>query len=162
VAPRAESFPHTESTRLPAVPRDGYVCDRHRRGNGQMTTCSQFTPAAIMPEPLADGSPMASSPERRLLLAILEDAIVCFQKNYPRSPADGNRAFREAEEWIMSERYDGPFSFEHICSVLGLDPSAVRCRLRLKHFRFGGTLGRHRRLFTSVTTATPLRQRIGR
>ena len=88
-----------------------------------------FTPAAVTPEQM-DGCRAAPSPEQRLLIAILDDAINCFQKYCPADDRHGNRLFREAEEWIMSEQFHGPFSFEHICSVLGLDPAAVRCSLR--------------------------------
>lgn len=71
----------------------------------------------------------APLPEQRLLIAILEDALTCFEKNYPSDPSHANRLFRDAKAWIMSEQ-SGVFSFEHICSVLGLDPDAVRSRLR--------------------------------
>jgi hypothetical protein len=98
------------------------------------------SPARIL-EPLVDGPRLAPSPERRLLIAILEDAITCFEKNHPADSRHANRMFREAQEWIMSEQYDGPFSFENICSVLGLDPDAVRRSLRREPAE-GGSAGR--------------------
>ena len=87
----------------------------------------------IIPVPLTEPSRIASRPEQRLMLAVLEDAIDCFEKYYPTARGRANRVFREAEEWIMSDGYEGPFTFAHICSVLGLDPSAVRSRLRRAH-----------------------------
>jgi AraC-like DNA-binding protein len=81
-------------------------------------------------QPLVDGPPCPASPERRLMIAVLEDAIACFEKYYLPPPRHGNRLFREAEEWIMNDHYHAPFSFEHICSVLGLEPTAVRRQLR--------------------------------
>lgn len=34
--------------------------------------------------------------------------------------------FCEAEEWILEEDGDWPFSFENVCEVLGLNPRYVR------------------------------------
>ena len=89
-------------------------------------------------KPLVEGPRVAPLPEQRLLIAILVDAITCFEKNYPLVRRSGNRLFREAEDWLMSDKDHGPFSFEYICAVLGLDPGAVRCRLRR---RMGPVMG---------------------
>ena len=63
--------------------------------------------------------------ERRLVLAILEDAINCFQTYIFANRSRNRRLFREAEAWLMSEN-DEPFSFEHVCAVLGLEPTYIR------------------------------------
>ena len=91
-----------------------------------------FVPAAIMPAQLADRMRGQPPPEQRLMIAILADAVDCFQSR-------DRRLCREAEEWIMSDRYAGPFSFQHICSILQLDPTAVRDTLRRKQARHGAT-----------------------
>ena len=39
-------------------------------------------------------------PERRLLIAVLEDAIFCFQKYISSRERRGKTLFREAEDWI--------------------------------------------------------------
>ena len=70
-------------------------------------------------------------PELRLLLAILEDAIHCYRKNLFATNRLRRRLFEEAEGWLM--RDDGvefPFSFEHVCVVVGLNPSYVRRVIR--------------------------------
>ncbi len=70
-------------------------------------------------------------PERKLMLAILEDAVACFQ-NYMTAPEWKKRAaFREAEEWILEEDSHWIFSFGNICEVLGLNPMYIRRGLRL-------------------------------
>ncbi len=66
-----------------------------------------------------------SQGEQRLVLAILEDALNCFQKNIFASRSRKRRLFREAEAWLMSENEE-PFSFEHVCAILGLEPTYVR------------------------------------
>ena len=70
------------------------------------------------------------TPETRLLIAILEEAINCFQRYYLAEHDSGQRLFREADEWLMSDHRDWAFSFESICDAIGLDPSYVRHGLR--------------------------------
>jgi len=65
-------------------------------------------------------------PEKRLILAILEDAIHCFQNNLFAQSVKSKRLFREAEEWIVEVGSDWVFSFENICETLGLDASYMR------------------------------------
>lgn len=65
-------------------------------------------------------------PEKRLMLAILEDAVQCFQDNILAYSGRKKRLFEEAEEWILEEDSDWIFSFESVCEVLGLDPRYVR------------------------------------
>ncbi|MBI2996840.1 MAG: hypothetical protein HYY46_00060 [Deltaproteobacteria bacterium] len=65
-------------------------------------------------------------PEKRLMLAVLEDAIQCFQDNVSARSGRGKRLFEEGEEWILEEDIDWIFSFESICEVLGFNPEYVR------------------------------------
>ncbi len=68
-------------------------------------------------------------PEKRLMLAVLEDAIICFQKHVRCRGMKSRRLFLKAEEWILEEDPRWPFSFQNICEVLELDPDYVRCGL---------------------------------
>jgi len=65
-------------------------------------------------------------PEKRLMLAILEDAIHCFQDNILARNVRGRRLFEEAEEWIVEVDDNWVFSFENICETLGFNPAYVR------------------------------------
>lgn len=66
------------------------------------------------------------TPEKRLMSAVLEDALdVCYRPDTERT---GPRQ-AEAWEWIWSDDPRWPFSFRCICDVLGLDAGAVRGRL---------------------------------
>jgi hypothetical protein len=65
-------------------------------------------------------------PEKRLMLAILEDAINCFQDNLPAQSLRSRRLFEEAEEWIVEADGDWVFSFENICEALGFNPAYGR------------------------------------
>ena len=65
-------------------------------------------------------------PEMQLTLAILEDAINCFQDNLTAQSGKGKKLFNEAEEWILEEEGDWIFSFRNVCELLGFDPAYVR------------------------------------
>ncbi len=68
--------------------------------------------------------------ERRLMLAILEDAVACFQKYAGATRPRSRRLFQEAEEWFMDEDNSWVFSFESICSVLDIDAEYFRRNLK--------------------------------
>lgn len=65
-------------------------------------------------------------PEEKLMLAVLEDGISCFQKYLFAQDKGERRLFREAQDWILEEDQEGPFSFENICEVLGIAPNYLR------------------------------------
>ncbi|HTN70164.1 MAG TPA: hypothetical protein VMO00_03655 [Methylomirabilota bacterium] len=60
------------------------------------------------------------------MLAILEDAIDCFQNNLLRPSLKSRRLFQEAEKWIVEVDGDWLFSFANVCEALGLNPAYVR------------------------------------
>ncbi len=67
--------------------------------------------------------------EKKLMLAVFEDAISCFQ-NYTLAQDKKKRGmFRESEDWILGQNNDGLFSFENICEALGFNPGYIRQRL---------------------------------
>jgi len=71
-----------------------------------------------------------TQPMRRLMTAVLRDAIGCFQKHLLDPTHRGQRLFRDAEQWIMAEDAVTPLQFSDVCDLLGLEPDYVRCRLR--------------------------------
>jgi hypothetical protein len=68
-------------------------------------------------------------PEKRLMLAILEDAVQCFQNNGFAQSVRGRRIFHEARKWIVDADRDWIFSFENVCEALALNPAYVRAGL---------------------------------
>jgi hypothetical protein len=64
--------------------------------------------------------------ERRLMLAVLEDAIDCFQKYAHTSDLRGRQLFLESHEWIMSPDKRWLFSFENICQIVDMNPDYIR------------------------------------
>ena len=75
------------------------------------------------------------TPEHRLRMAVLDDAIQCVHKYRFATNAQGQRRFHEVMRWLLSDETDWPYSFEGICEVLDLDANAVRRRLRLARKR---------------------------
>lgn len=96
------------------------------------TTPSAVEPAAVMPVQLAGAFRAGASlqPEKRLMLAVLEDAVTTFLREGIRDPHDVSEDFRDAWRWIVSEEAAWPFSFVNVCRAVGLEPSAIRRGLR--------------------------------
>ncbi|MFN8624939.1 MAG: hypothetical protein U0587_02980 [Candidatus Binatia bacterium] len=65
-------------------------------------------------------------PERRLVAALLEDAVECYQKHLRARDPKARRLFLDAEEWICSEDRTWPFSFENVCDLLQINPEYLR------------------------------------
>jgi len=66
------------------------------------------------------------SPEHRLLWAVLEDAVGCWQANETATGGERRRVFQEAAEWFESDADDSPFAFVVICQLFGLEPEWIR------------------------------------
>lgn len=64
--------------------------------------------------------------ERSLMLAVLRDAVECYQKYALARDPRGRFEFEEARRWIDSPDRDWPYSFENICDVLDIDPLYLR------------------------------------
>src|SRR6185369_10408677 len=73
----------------------------------------------------------ASSSERRLMLAVLRNALECYQKHLHSTDRTGRELFLEASAWIESTNGHGLFSFESISEALELEPQYLRRRLML-------------------------------
>jgi hypothetical protein len=75
-------------------------------------------------------APKESTPERRLLAAVLGDAMRIIRRGpeYHESPWEPN-AYRDAIAWVAADRDAWPFCFVALCEALGLDACSVRTRL---------------------------------
>jgi hypothetical protein len=67
-----------------------------------------------------------STPEQRLMAAVLEDAMR--ELTRPGGGWYGARARRqiEVQRWLESDDVAWPFSFVNVCEALDLDPGEVR------------------------------------
>ena len=65
-------------------------------------------------------------PERLLMLAVLQDAIFCFQEHLTATCRRKRSLYQEAEEWLFNGDRFYVFSFENICEALGFEPAYLR------------------------------------
>lgn len=68
--------------------------------------------------------------ERRLLLAVLQDAVAFFFRYRLSQTVRGRRLFRETVQWFLSTDRSWLYSFENICAHLGLDADYMRLGLK--------------------------------
>lgn len=91
-------------------------------------------------------------PERRLMIAVLEDAVSCLAKDPRRCPRQQRTSFEEAYSWVNAVDNGWVFGFTNVCESLGFDPGYLRrglnrwvalsgtgaaARPRLKKYRSG-------------------------
>jgi hypothetical protein len=70
---------------------------------------------------------LPSQGERKLLFAVLEDAIRCYLKHRDSDAAlQQDPDFVEASEWLGSDEEVGPFSFVRVCDALGINADRLR------------------------------------
>ena len=65
-------------------------------------------------------------PEKALMLAVLEDGVRSFQENLFAETGKKRALFEEAREWLFTDGAEHVFSFNSICSTLGLNPGYIR------------------------------------
>jgi len=70
------------------------------------------------------GLPM--TPENRLQIAILEDAVEVLQKAKKRNPTVRMSLYRETVWWVNHRGMEWPFSLDCVCDSLGLNSAAIR------------------------------------
>ncbi len=64
--------------------------------------------------------------EKRLMFAVLEDAVSSFQKYHLARNKKGKELFRDVEKWITEEKDDWLFTFRNICESLEINPDYLR------------------------------------
>ena len=68
-------------------------------------------------------------PEKVLMLALLQDAVVCFQENVNANCKRKQVMHLDAEAWILNDDKSYLFSFENVCEALGYDAAYMRAGL---------------------------------
>jgi hypothetical protein len=101
--------------------RSGIVNHRHE-GTGDEDV---FAITAAETDGIRRGAALAE-PERRLMLALLIDAIVSFRKSLADARRDKQRLLEETERWIRSDDRDWPCSFVNVCEAIGIEPEPLR------------------------------------
>jgi hypothetical protein len=75
--------------------------------------------------------------ERKLLFAVLEDAIRCYLKHRDSDPlCRMDPEYLEAAEWLSSDEENGPFSFVRVCDALNINADELRYGIQNHTGRF--------------------------
>ena len=88
-----------------------------------------FAPEAILPVQFFTPRTL-DLPEKRLMLAVLEDAVLTLRRHVGGRGARAQRMVREVEQWMDGRNHDSLFSFENICAALNFNATGVRRELR--------------------------------
>lgn len=75
--------------------------------------------------------------ERKLALAVLEDAVHVLFKYAGAVSVAGRALWWTAYDWVLDDRADDPFDFEVVCATVGIAPEWLRRGLRIR-FAQGG------------------------
>src|ERR1700758_2846214 len=104
-----------------------------------------FQPDTLLPSQFFDRVRRRSEHEgeRRLMIAVLEDAVDVYRKQAGARDPRGEQLFQEAEAWIDDPDRTWLFSFQNICDVLDIDADYLRRGLRAwkQRVRSGGHRG---------------------
>ena len=95
----------------------------------------------VSPEPVPFLTRTAREPSRRLMLAVLADAVATFRRTAGMATRREARTLAETAHWFASDEADEPFSFLAICRALGLDAGYLR--QGLKSVRARARIARH-------------------
>ncbi len=100
----------------------------HRGAGADEAVGSLFQPDSLLLEQYLETTrrKVVLQPEKRLMLAILKDAVSTFQADLFADNAKSSRRFEQAKDWISETDGDWVFSFQNICEHLGLNPAYVR------------------------------------
>ena len=74
-------------------------------------------------EILGFGGNLDRQPEKQLMLAVLLDAVECYQQYVGD---ETNRLFKDTEEWIFADDHEWLFSFINICEAVDIAPQYLR------------------------------------
>ncbi len=91
-----------------------------------------FSPDTLVPSQYFDrvGADAAYQPEKRLMLAVLEEAIATFQRHVVARTRRSQRLVEEVEEWVAGGNGDWPFSFANVCAALDIEAEYLRTGMR--------------------------------
>ena len=64
--------------------------------------------------------------EKRLMIAVLKDAVECLDKYRGARSVVGQGQYLSAIEWVEDTDTEWLFSFTNICDLLGFDPEYLR------------------------------------
>lgn len=85
-----------------------------------------FEPDVLLRDQFGVRSGATVSREKRLMLAVLENALDSYQKYVFARDGQGRQLFEEAVEWLDSANTEWLFSYRNICETLDINPDYLR------------------------------------
>src|ERR1051325_3920264 len=100
----------------------------HAQAGFEEQALAVFQPDILIPTQYlaAYPRPVILDPERGLMLAVLQDAIVCYQEHLTTTCKRKRLLFEEAEQWLFNSDRTYLFSFENVCEALGFEAEYLR------------------------------------
>ena len=101
-------------------------------GSFQSGNPNHPSPTIVVPAQFFDLTPGRHVPAgvRRLMVAILDDAICVCRKYRHAATRDKRRLYHRARRWIESDDQSWVFSFLRITEALGIEPDLLKRGLR--------------------------------
>ncbi|TMA39085.1 MAG: hypothetical protein E6J79_04540 [Deltaproteobacteria bacterium] len=87
---------------------------------------ADLEPEALLPPQFFGSPPLTFQPEKRLMLAVLEQALATLGRCAHAPGGHGRHLVREVERWVASTDTRWPFAFQNICDTLGVDAGYIR------------------------------------
>lgn len=149
------------NTALPYILTD-YTSSTARRATGGSGNLLPLLPGQYYG--FSQRSSLFWNGERRLMLAVLQDAVAGWFRYRRGRSARERRLFQEVENWFAATDQEWLFSFERICNCLDLDPSYLRRKLRewQTHAHYLLMAPRARPVLPTKLLQTPARRRKSR
>ena len=94
-------------------------------------TAAVFEPWALLGTQWTGSRVPRASGEKRLMAAVLADAMRLYLKYAQSVTVGGRREFRETADWVESRALGELFGYQSICETLGIDAERLRARLRV-------------------------------
>jgi len=118
-----------------------------------VTAAGDFVRLGPVPQilvPMQFTSRKIATPEQRLLLAVLEEAVRTYRRHAAATSRRGRALFANVEAWFSSNETGWLFAFESICDALQIDVSYVRSQVAQWRERDGAAFEPRRRLSRRV------------
>jgi hypothetical protein len=80
-----------------------------------------LVPDALLPVQISQVVDASAQPEKRLMLAVLEEAVATFQRTVREQGRRARRLHGEAADWFASADVSWPYAFRNVCDALGLE-----------------------------------------
>jgi len=94
--------------------------------------------------------------EKRLMIAILKDAVECLEKHRGSHSSAGKISYQSAIDWVEDTDTEWLYSFTNICDLLGFDPNYLREQLLKRENRYVKPLRRRTLSLASMSASATL------